>query len=217
MSIDKGIVNNAISLYTISILVHLSSPTGGAKHDGGDIVNESDVDGIRQVLDGDRVALNRRITTHRHRLVRRLRAQLIQRAPKRSVADGATEQFIGFARWLESCKTLERTYRDEQHGGHSRSWAVSAAAKEVSILRSNSLRQMLERDGELSVESPDWALRELESQLNHWRGLTIESVPVWIHIQYEPLQFRNPKLQLLYPRGAYTLSFTLTDNGEEIA
>lgn len=180
-------------------------------------MNENDVEGIQRVLDDDRVALNRRIMDHRHRIVRRFRTQLVQRAPKRSVADGPSEQFSGFAHWLGGCKTLERTYRDERHGGHSRSWAQSATAKEVGILRSGSLRQIHEHKGEPTVESPDWALRELETQLNRWQTLTTATVPVWIHVQYEPLQLRDSKLCLLYPNGAFTLSFTLTDNGEQLA
>lgn len=208
---------NTIKLYTTSILVHPSSPTGGAKHDGGDTLNESDVVGIQRMLDEDRTALNRRILEHRHRLVQRVRNQLVQRAPQRAVSEESAEQFQAFARWLEGRKTLEHTYRDERHGGHSRSWAAQVTAKEVSLLRSGSLRRVLEREGEPYIESSDWVLRELETQLNRWRQLTTSSLPLWIHVQYDTLELSDSKQLALYPNGAHTLAFTVTDNGEQLA
>lgn len=180
-------------------------------------MNESDVVGIQKVLDEDRIALNRRILDHRHRLVQRLRSQLVQRAPQRAASDESAEQFQGFARWLEGCKTLENTYRDERHGGHSRAWAAQVVAKEVSLLRSGTLRRVLEENGEPYVESPDWVLRELETQLNRWRQLTVSSVPLWIHVQYSTLQLNTQKNAAMHPHGAHTLAFIVTDNGEQLA
>ncbi len=180
-------------------------------------MNERDVIGTLQVLDEDRLALNRRVLSHRYRLVQRLRGQLIDRAPQRAITDEAANQYTGFARWLESCKTLERTYRDERHGGHSREWAARATAKEVGLLRSGSLRQVLSDGNELYVESPDWVLRELETQLNRWRTLTLATVPFWIHVQYETLPVNDRELQTVHPHDAFTLSFTLTENGEQLA
>lgn len=178
-----------------------------------DVMNGRDVVDYLQLLAEQRANLNHSIEMGQRKLLFRLRTQIVSRAPMSSEAKGPREEFVAFARWLESAGTLENTYLGEGEGGQPRFRSLQMAADSVSELQSQQLRRTLVSNDEAYLEKwQNWALEGLENQLNRWRHLPPAALPLRIVVRAEPLQVEPQYAALVTGHGNTTLRFTVRTN-----
>jgi hypothetical protein len=181
-----------------------------------ELMNGRDVADVVEILRDQRMAMNRSVQKYQRKLVARVRTQLVDRAPTASSLSNAREQHTEFARWLEARKTLEGTYLSESEGGQPRVRTLQMTAESVRDLRSEELRQVLPGKYEYFLEPHTWVLRELERQLNHWRHVSMDDLPWWIHVDFAPLVVEPDYENAVRPYGTTTLTFTVTGNPNQL-
>lgn len=176
-------------------------------------MNGQDMLDFVKELGVDQAGEFQRITRVQNKAAYRLATQIRNRNPVTSEVEGAVEQFVVFANWLQDCQTLENTFVAEGQGGQPRFRSLQMTANEVAILRSEELRRVIRRpDGRSYLERwIDWAMPALEQKLNRWRHLPGSDLPLRIVVFHEDLRVEPENQKLLDSYGRVTLRFAVVE------